>query len=264
MTGNLILETSNTGTVKVVYVYTDNLPIAQVKRSGNTETLTYLHTDHEGTPRLGTNASNTTVVWRWEGRAFGETSPTGTATVNLRYAGMYADAESGLFYNWNRYYSPALGRYLTSDPIGLEGGPNTYTYVRNNPLRWTDPSGLCIEDACIIEGIAIGAGARVLLGAIAAGAGAATPVTQQCDDKKCPPCKTVSGKIVPVGTIGYRPLDVIPDNQKQHGVYGSHHNIFIANQMPYPKCDCFWAKQKWVAKPNEIQPTWIPIEPFIK
>jgi hypothetical protein len=83
-----------------------------------------------------------------------------------------------------------------------------------------------------------------------------------CENNSCPPCRTISGKIIPVGTIGYRPLDVIPDTEMQHGVYGSHHNIFIANQYPYPKCDCFWAKQKWVAKPEALQPIWVPVEPF--
>ena len=61
--------------------------------------------------------------------------------------------------------------------------------------------------------------------------------------------------------VGVR--DVIPDNEKQHGVYGSHHNLFRANQYPYPKCDCFWQKLKDVAKPSELQPGWIPIEPFV-
>jgi len=86
------------------------------------------------------------------------------------------------------------------------------------------------------------------------------PEPEECND--CPPCKTVSGRIVPVGTPGYRPLDIIPDNEIQHGVAGSHHNIFIAKQNPN-NCQCFWKKQKYVLKPHQLTPDMIPIEPFI-
>ncbi len=74
----------------------------------------------------------------------------GTLTqVNLRYPGQYYDQGSGLHYNWNRYYDPRTGRYITSDPIGLEGGLNTYAYASNDPLRWVDPDGLFVRTAPI-------------------------------------------------------------------------------------------------------------------
>ena len=117
------------------------IPIAQVEAG---EQVRYLHSDHLNTPRLATNASGV-KIWSWEGEAFGNTQPTGTVTVNLRFPGQYYDAESGLHYNWNRYYDPKLGRYVTSDPIGIAGGLNTYSYVDNNPLRYVDPLGLSSE-----------------------------------------------------------------------------------------------------------------------
>ncbi len=115
-----------------------------------TAELIYVHSDHLSTPRLATNDTQT-VAWRWAGEAFGNTAPNEDpdgdgvkTTFNLRFPGQYHDGESGLYYNWNRYYDPGKGRYITSDPIGLRGGGNTYAYALANPLRWFDSSGLQI------------------------------------------------------------------------------------------------------------------------
>ncbi len=136
--GLLYGEYDNTGALIREYVYLNGQPLAQVD-SG--EVLSYLHTDHLGTPRYATNASGS-QVWNWDSDAFGVGTPSGSATVNLRFAGQYWDDESGLHYNWNRYYDPTTGRYISSDPIGLAGGLNTYGYALANPIMYTDPEGL--------------------------------------------------------------------------------------------------------------------------
>ena len=64
-------------------------------------------------------------------------------SCNLRFAGQYADEESGLHYNRFRYYDNGTGQYLSPDPIGLSGGVNPYGYV-HNPLGWVDPLGLSV------------------------------------------------------------------------------------------------------------------------
>ncbi|TVO52254.1 RHS repeat-associated core domain-containing protein [Denitromonas halophila] len=272
---HLIGEYKTDGTPIKEYVWIGDLPVAVIETHPDSTTTAYaIETDHLGTPRLLTDATRA-PRWRWTSPPFGEVLPEddpsglGAVTFNLRFPGQYYDKETGLHYNWNRYYDPGTGRYVQSDPIGLQGGWNTYGYVGGNPVSRIDPFGLAEE------GFLGGESGSPPVGlpnpSVEAQRQLARHLTRMLSeirdkfcppDGQCPPCRTVSGRIVPVGTIAYRPLDVIPDDVMQHGVYGSHHNLFQANQYPYPKCDCFWQKLKDVAKPWEIKQDWIPIEHF--
>jgi RHS repeat-associated protein len=154
-----------TATATKEYVYLGDTPIAVVQ-SGNILTV---QTDHLDTPRQLTDNTKK-VIWNWAYSAFGENQPTNTnnTVFNLRYPGQYYDAESKLHYNINRYYDPATGRYTQSDPIGLSGGINTYTYVGGNSIRWSDRTGLipplvvgayifAVENAVTITGLVVAA-----------------------------------------------------------------------------------------------------------
>ena len=103
-------------------------------------------TDHLGTPQQMVDAQGT-VVWQAAYLPYGEAKVLkATVQNNLRFPGQYFDAETGLHYNWNRYYNPKTGRYITADPIGLVGGMNVYAYVGGNPVNAVDPWGLATEN----------------------------------------------------------------------------------------------------------------------
>ena len=72
----------------------------------------------------------------------------GTFEFPLRFPGQYFDKETNLHYNYFRDYDPSIGRYVESDPIGLEGGLNTYTYGLGNPVSLVDVDGLEVRVFC--------------------------------------------------------------------------------------------------------------------
>jgi RHS repeat-associated protein len=110
--------------------------------SGTVTNVYYVHHDHLGTPLAMTDAQ-ASVVWRASHDPYGMASLIVDAVeLNVRFPGQYFDQETGLHYNYARYYDPKTGRYLTSDPIGLKGGLNIFAYALGNPIGSIDPSGL--------------------------------------------------------------------------------------------------------------------------
>ncbi len=146
-------------------------------------TRSYVIKDHLDTPRFIYDDEQT-QTWRWVSDGFGnqaandDVDQDGVQTnFNLKFAGQYYDQETGLHYNWNRYYDPATDRYITSDPIGLEGGMNTYVYANANPLKYVDPDGRVAFLAPLIPAFAGGGGAAAGTGAVAlTGAGKAAVI----------------------------------------------------------------------------------------
>jgi Rhs family protein len=139
--GLLIEECSSEGIWGKDYVYLNGQPLAMIV-AGTTENVYYYHNDHLGTPQMMIDSTGA-VVWAATYEPFGKaTINIQQITNNLRFPGQYYDQETGLHYNWFRYYDPETGRYVGADPIGLDGGINLYTYVVDDPVNWIDPYGL--------------------------------------------------------------------------------------------------------------------------
>ncbi len=118
--------------------------------------LYFIHNDHLNTPQALSNI-NQNIAWEVTHQSpFGELEVNDDVDgngerieFNIRFPGQYFDVESGTSYNYYRTYDSTLGRYIQSDPIGLNGGINTYAYVEGSPLKYSDPKGLCGQGLCV-------------------------------------------------------------------------------------------------------------------
>ena len=124
-------------------VYFGSTPVALLK-DGKTYRI---FSDQIDTPRVITDNTNNTL-WVWDSKPFGESQPDEDVdgdniklSYNIRSLGQYYDQETGKHYNFNRDYDPATGRYVQSDPIGLDGGMNLYGYALSSPLTNEDLLG---------------------------------------------------------------------------------------------------------------------------
>ena len=144
----LLQEVYARGSYTYVYADQDSYePLAQIHNYTNAgfetyQEINYFHCDQIGIPREMTDRDGR-LLWFGDydgwGRLDSETNITG-AHQPFRLQNQYCDAETGLHYNFYRYYEPNSGRFVNQDPIGLEGGDNLYTFAPN-AQNWIDPSG---------------------------------------------------------------------------------------------------------------------------
>ena len=155
---------------RYTYIYTDQEsyePLAQVRdwttEDGESRQQThYFHCDQIGIPREMTDKDGN-LLWfgnytGW-GRLKEETKVTDSAYQPFRLQNQYADRETGLHYNFFRYYEPDAGRFVNQDPIGLMGGENLYWFAPNVQI-WVDFLGLAKGAANPVVKAAIEVGKR--------------------------------------------------------------------------------------------------------
>ncbi|MFJ9577649.1 putative T7SS-secreted protein [Streptomyces sp. NPDC101191] len=145
--GTTLCEQS-TETLTLTWDHAGLRPLAQTERRRDTDEARFfaIVTDLIGTPTELVDETGE-LAWRSRTTLWGTTSWTTSATAYtpLRFPGQYFDPESGLHYNYFRYYDPESARYLSQDPLGLAPAPNPATYV-HNPHTWADPLGLAPDD----------------------------------------------------------------------------------------------------------------------
>jgi RHS repeat-associated protein len=128
------------GSDQVVRTYLNGPGIDNKIRQTDANGNLYYTSDHLGSTAALTNDSGN-VVEQITYDAFGNSS--GSAYTRYTYTGREFDTDTGLYYYRARFYDPAVGRFISEDPIGFAGGNvNIYSYVGNNPILFSDPSGL--------------------------------------------------------------------------------------------------------------------------
>jgi RHS repeat-associated protein len=139
---HIIAEYGSDGSLSHKYIYGPCIdePICMIDVANSNATY-YYHFDGLGSVIALTNSAGS-VVNLYEYSVYGHVSASDLSHPNrFLFTGREFDKDTGLYYYRARYYNPYIGRFLQTDPVGYGDGMNLYTYCRNNPLGYTDPSG---------------------------------------------------------------------------------------------------------------------------
>jgi RHS repeat-associated protein len=135
----LAAELDGSGNVLRRYVHGPGTDTPIVWYEGATlATRNYLHADERGSVIATTNSAGVASIYPYG--PYGE--PASWGGSRFSYTGQTAIPEAHLYYYKARIYSPNLGRFLQTDPIGTKDDLNLYTYTGNDPLDRMDPTGL--------------------------------------------------------------------------------------------------------------------------
>ena len=204
---HLLQENGSDGLYTYIYTDLDSYePLAQIHNWTNAEgesqqQTNYFHCDQIGIPREMTD-SDGNLLWFGDYHGWGklksETNIT-NAHQSFRLQNQYCDVETGLHYNFFRYYEPDAGRFISLDPIRLSGGSHLYQLSPNVQI-WFDPLGLFGAIGSLPGAGSFGAGAGAITGQQAAAAnsaaaavivssGSRAKVAGRCEKQDYDPCR---------------------------------------------------------------------------
>ncbi|HEY2973223.1 MAG TPA: RHS repeat-associated core domain-containing protein, partial [Pyrinomonadaceae bacterium] len=135
---DVLLDLNADGSVATTYLSGSGID-NHLRQSSATTGVSYYLSDHLGSTAGMTDASGN-LVETDSYDSFGNSA--GSGLTRYGYTGRERDPDTGMMYYRARWYDPQVGRFLSEDPIGFDGGMNWYSYVENDPIDYSDPSGL--------------------------------------------------------------------------------------------------------------------------
>ena len=245
-------------------------PPAQVCTDNNHTQTRYFHCDQIGAPQELTD-ENGNLCWYGDYLGWGKLRNSHNLMADahqpFRLQNQYADEETGLHYNFFRYYDPHIGRFTQQDPIGLAGGMNLYRF-EGTVQNQVDPLGLfapALAAPWILEALAY---ATTAMTGILIGVGIMDAMEESEDssgieqvdstesqlttdisncsktESGCPPCNPY-----PVGTLGYIGPRIVQRGadgaRNNDGIEIPHFKVFAVQQNP-KDCTCRWQQTQKV------------------
>jgi RHS repeat-associated protein len=162
---NVISEENGCGTLTMTYVHDPGKVIGTIladvdSDDPSTGTYRYYFQDNIGSTRRLRN-DNKASLGSYEYTPYGQVYLESGATIRYKFTGKEWDDDAKLYYFPFRYYSPAIARWTTRDPLGMVDGPNAYGFVHGNPSTLVDPRGDVTILAALGAGI-VGCGLSIL------------------------------------------------------------------------------------------------------